>query len=488
MKSINILTGLALLCLAGNVSAQSEVDALRYSRLDFGGTARVQGIGGAQAALGADAGSLSGNPAGLGLFRRSEFSFTPGISFGNTTSKVDGLSSVDQRHNLNLAGFGLVFAKRKSDGTEGNWRGGAFGIGFTRQSHLQNKFNFSRLTGETEPTILESIAESANRYGLSDVGQVSSIDDLAYDAALIDDFDPDPEKTFYEAIERKGQIRQSEDVVSKGAQNQWDFSYGASYRDVLFLGGSVGFSTLRYNQQRTYREVENDPSTAFENLTIYDEFTTTGNGINGRLGFIVKPTDFIRFGASYQSPTYFSMRDEYISSLQTQNNTAFSGETDPGEYEYRLTTPSRVTGGVTVIAGKYGFFSGDIEYVDYTRARLRDDADNAAFQGSNNDISTMYRSAVNLKLGAEGRFDIFRARAGFALYGDPYENSTYDRKKTFLTAGVGIRQANYFFDLALVNSSYNSVYSPYSLEMAPAPVVETKNRYNNLLFTLGMNF
>ena len=96
MKSINILTGLALLCLAGEVSAQNEVDALRYSRLDFGGTARSQAIGGAQTALGADAGNLSGNPAGLGLYRRSEFSFTPGISFGNTSSAVDGLSSVDQ--------------------------------------------------------------------------------------------------------------------------------------------------------------------------------------------------------------------------------------------------------------------------------------------------------------------------------------------------------------------------------------------------------
>ena len=485
MKSINILTGLALLCLAGNVSAQSEVDALRYSRLDFGGTARTQAIGGAQTALGADAGNLSGNPAGLGLFRRSEFSFTPGVNFGNTSSKVDGLASVDQRHNLNLSGFGLVFANRKSDGTEGNWRGGAFGIGFTRQNHFQNKFNYGRQTGDTEATILESIAESATRNGLSSGTTASSLDDLAYDAALIN---YDTDRDDYYAVDRQGQIRQTEDVVSKGGQNQWDFSYGTSYRDVLFLGGSIGFSTLRYNQERTYREIENSATTAFQDLTIRDEFTTTGNGINARLGFIVKPVDFIRFGASFQTPTYFSMRDEYITSLQTQNTSAFNGETDPGEYEYRLTTPTRVTGGVAVIAGKYGFFSGDVEYVDYTRARLRDDADNAVFQGSNNDISSLYRSAVNVRLGAEGRFDIFRVRGGFALYGDPYENSTYDRKKTFLTAGVGIKQANYFFDLALVNSAYNSVYSPYVLEVDPAPVVITKNRNNNLLFTLGMNF
>ena len=95
---------------------------------------------------------------------------------------------------------------------------------------------------------------------------------------------------------------------------------------------------------------------------------------------------------------------------------------------------------------------------------------------------------MNVRLGAEGRFDIFRVRGGFALYGDPYENKRYDRKKTYLTAGVGIRQANYFFDLALVNTAYDSVYSPYVLNDLSQPVVVTRNRYNNLLFTLGMNF
>lgn len=485
MKSIKILTGLALLCLAGEVAAQNEVDALRYSRLDFGGTARTQAIGGAQTALGADAGNLSGNPAGLGLYRRSEFSFTPGITFGNTTSSVTGQSSVDQRNNINLAGFGIVFANRKSEGTEGSWRGGSFGIGFTRQNHFQNKFNYRRQTGTTEATVLESIAESATRNGLSTGTTASSLDDLAYDAALIN---YDQGQDDYYAVVREGQIDQSEDVLARGAQNQWDFSYGGSFQDVLYFGGSIGFSTLRYNQQRTYKEAESDATTDFESLTIGDEFTTTGNGINARLGLIVKPADMIRFGISYQSPTYFSMRDEYFTTLQARNGTSFDGETDPGEYEYRLTTPARITGGVAVIAGKYGFFSGDLEYVDYTRARLRDDGDNEVFRDSNNDISSMYRPRLNVRLGAEGRFDIFRLRAGLAMYGDPYDQSSYDRNKTYITAGAGIKQANYFFDLALVNSAYNSVYSPYVLSNQTQPVVTTKNRYNNFMFTLGMNF
>ncbi|HSI91080.1 MAG TPA: hypothetical protein VK927_08185, partial [Adhaeribacter sp.] len=84
MNNVKIwLAGLALVALAGNASAQNEVDALRYSNLSFGGTARIQGIGGAQTALGADASSMNGNPAGLGFYRKSEFTFSPGLNFND---------------------------------------------------------------------------------------------------------------------------------------------------------------------------------------------------------------------------------------------------------------------------------------------------------------------------------------------------------------------------------------------------------------------
>jgi hypothetical protein len=96
---------------------------------------------------------------------------------------------------------------------------------------------------------------------------------------------------------------------------------------------------------------------------------------------------------------------------------------------------------------------------------------------------------VNVKIGAEGRFDIFRVRAGFAHNGDPYANSTYDRKQTFITAGAGIKQANYFVDMALVNGKYNSFYSPYTFKSeTEPPVVNTENRNNQVVFTVGLSF
>ena len=68
------------LTAAGIVSAQTDLDALRYSQSSLAGTARYISMGGAFGALGADMSSISTNPAGLGIYRRSEFSFSPANS------------------------------------------------------------------------------------------------------------------------------------------------------------------------------------------------------------------------------------------------------------------------------------------------------------------------------------------------------------------------------------------------------------------------
>ena len=68
--------------------AQDEYDALRYSQHYFGGTARSTSMAGSFGALGADFSSFSINPAGIGVYRSTEFTMTPAISWDNTESKI----------------------------------------------------------------------------------------------------------------------------------------------------------------------------------------------------------------------------------------------------------------------------------------------------------------------------------------------------------------------------------------------------------------
>src|SRR5688500_6481288 len=63
-------------------------DALRFCPTSPRGSARFQGMGGVNNALGADLSSLAGNPAGMGFYQRSEIGMSTALGFGNTRSTV----------------------------------------------------------------------------------------------------------------------------------------------------------------------------------------------------------------------------------------------------------------------------------------------------------------------------------------------------------------------------------------------------------------
>ena len=80
----------AIVASISNTYAQYASDALRFSQTNYGSTSRFKGMGGAQIGVGGDMSSLGGNPAGLGLFTKSEFSFTP--EFNQNNASADYLS------------------------------------------------------------------------------------------------------------------------------------------------------------------------------------------------------------------------------------------------------------------------------------------------------------------------------------------------------------------------------------------------------------
>ena len=89
--------------------AQSFVEeALMVSRTQPGGTARIQAMGGAQIALGGDLSSTSSNPAGLGMYNRSEVSITPGYGTYAYHSAYLGQDEKANRNNLMIANLGVA--------------------------------------------------------------------------------------------------------------------------------------------------------------------------------------------------------------------------------------------------------------------------------------------------------------------------------------------------------------------------------------------
>ena len=121
-----------------------EALAKMFSQPTTTGSARFQAIGGNHSALGADVSSAAGNPAGLGFYTRSEFSFTPAyqsISNKSIYAVEPNRTNSSDVNNFNIANIGVVFGGGQPSYREG-WRG-SFAISYSRQNTLFNNINFS---------------------------------------------------------------------------------------------------------------------------------------------------------------------------------------------------------------------------------------------------------------------------------------------------------------------------------------------------------
>src|SRR5437868_6165556 len=98
------------LCLIGKAYAQEPVDALRYSYLTQGGTARNQAIGGAGASLGGEFSSMFINPAGLGFYKTNEFVLSGALGIQKAKSTYKGDLTTESKNNFNIPATGVLFS------------------------------------------------------------------------------------------------------------------------------------------------------------------------------------------------------------------------------------------------------------------------------------------------------------------------------------------------------------------------------------------
>jgi hypothetical protein len=481
------IIALSSVCIHAN--AQYAEDALRFSQTTFGGTARIQAIGGAQNAIGADISNLTGNPAGLGFYRGSDFSITPSLRFGSTESRYFGNVTSDQKDNFNIGSLGVVLTQLNQDYTgeytTNGWVSYSFAFGMNRINNFHSRRYFQGLNPSS--SLAQRYAENANANGLSPVGEYSGVEDMAFDLLVIDG-----SAGSYYALANGNQVQEQNDLV-RGAQNEWTFAFGANYSNKLYLGASVGIGSINYDRETQYKESEiNDTIYGLSDFTLNEDLNINGSGVNLKVGLIFRPVDFIRIGASAQTPTWYGMEEGFSTYLRsTVNDTAYSlqDNTINSIFEYDLRTPARFNGGLALFFNKNGFISADIEYVNYSKAQVNAGSNFSSFKNINNtEIRNSYQGVFNYRIGAEYKIGDIALRGGYALYGDPYKNQSIDRSKTSITGGLGYRIEDYYFDVAYVHSYYNSLYSPYFLDDGTEPTVTTKYESNSILFTIGTRF
>jgi hypothetical protein len=387
------------------------------------------------------------------------------------------------------------------DDDEKDFRGGALGISFSRI----NDFNRSTIyRGRNEAnSIVDYFMEQANGDTPSqfDSYQYNTPTGLAFYNYLIGPqsiTDPNkPDDQYF--TDAPAASDQQEEIVTKGTSYQWNFSYGANIKDMFFFGGGLGISTLRYKSQKTFSESYLDTD-IIENMQLNENLNVRGSGVNVTLGAIVRPVDFLQIGASFTSPTYYQITENYDASMSTNwNNYDYwdgsknvtlndeSASTDIVTSEYNLTTPLKISAGIAFIS-KYGFITADIERTNPAKARYSSDISGISFTPENDEIKSIYRATNNYRIGAEFRYDIFRVRAGYNIQSSTFENKDLDNKVTAVSGGVGVRLKKFYADFALINRSYDNFYSPYTLNDGSEPVVKMENKTLTSMLTFGFTF
>ncbi|MEZ4918876.1 MAG: hypothetical protein R2792_07175 [Saprospiraceae bacterium] len=490
MKQIFLFTALLFVSTIG--VSQTVSDAIRYSSLQPGGSARFLGAGGAFGALGADYGVLSTNPAGLAMFRTNELVITPGLRFTNTIAQMPGASNLDwedSKSNFAFDNVGMVF---NSNPRASHWSTVNFGIGFNRQQNFHQSIYYE---GTDAGSIMNDWFAEADQVFASG-GDESSLYPfgarMAYDASAI--YFQDGELSYDFINSPNAAVERTHSVITTGGINEMVFSLAGNYDEKLMIGATVGVPFINYRLDAVYEETDPaDNVQYFNDLSYTDYLRTQGVGVNFKMGVIYRMSQMVRLGASFHSPTLMGLTDRFSNTLSYSytdgTGTVFNEASSPeGTSDYRLRTPWRATGSAAFIIGKLGFISADAELVDYSANKFNftanvNSSENERFERElNSEIQRNLGQAVNIRIGGELALDVFRIRAGMNLLGKPVEGES--GFNTAYTAGVGVRGQSFYLDLGYRLALRDGSVAPYS----SATTASLDNKYNDILMTIGFKF
>ncbi|TVQ92284.1 MAG: hypothetical protein EA393_03775 [Bacteroidetes bacterium] len=463
--------------------AQNETDALRYSLLTPGGTARFISTGGAFGALGGDFSTLSINPAGIAIYRGNEFTITPSLNFSKVESTFYGTFADDIKYDFNVGNIGLVLVFNDPNQLkESGWMGFQFGLGMNRHLNFNNRkiyegFNTeSSLMTDYLYRVLDAGINPANPTGFEPFST-----NLAWETLLLDTLGGQ----FIVDME-DGNVFQRRETNTSGSVRELVLTVGGNYSNRLYLGATFGFPTVRFEEEYTYTEEDTTDENAFFNSLEYREtLSTSGSGFNFKFGMIYRATDMIRIGAAVHTPTFYSLEDRWRTNMKSNLSFGNFEESSPrGRHQYELNSPLRLLGSLGLVFGTSGLLSFDYEYADFTQMRLRSSV--ASFSQENNIIRNNFQAQHIFRVGGEIRLDPIILRAGYSYHSNPYKAGVNEMERNTISAGIGIRDRNYFVDFGYFFTQYSEDFYPYAANLTQ-PVNYDYSR-NGFLMTIGFRF
>ncbi|MCG8581620.1 MAG: outer membrane protein transport protein [Bacteroidales bacterium] len=526
------------ICFAGIIEAQNLDDAVRFNKRELTGTSRSLGMANAFGALGGDLSSLSINPAGIAVYRTSEFAFTPSISLNQSKASFGNLTDKDDKYAFPFNQIGGVSTYKPIREKDKGLISTHFGFTYNRTADFNE--NTSMLIGQgiTDGnynidgqitgvrTLLSAIRNEAHGYYDNNgnfIPRDAKPDQLtgrakwAYETYMLDPLFEDGTHYFsqYEDVidyddgtstvynRNVNGITQYNIIERDGYSGEYGFTFGANISHILLVGTSINLQSFRFEQTESFREVNVnsfDPSGPqdMDYFDAYNKLKQKGFGINAKLGVILNLHP-LRIGASFHTPTFMDVSEEYYSGMRSYlvNFDSYNNRSAISEFEYNYRTPYRAQGSIAMVLGKFALLSVDYEMTDHTTSKFSSDTYQTLIKSLNNEINEQMKVTHDFRAGIEIKpTPFFALRAGAAYFDSPIKKEYLDTELTkwMATGGIGIRNINFFFDVAY---AYRFNEDNYYLNTSDGAILEgltfaepvaLEYRNHQASFTFGWKF
>lgn len=497
-----------LFLLPLGLSAQNMYNVSSLLDNELIGTARFVGMGGSMSALGADLSTMGTNPAGMAMYRSSDFTFTAGLDFKSNRSDYEGDIATANTTNFYVGNAALVVSLER-DGDYLKFLN--LGLGYRRKNNLSSAFEMSGLSnGYSQQFVIDALYNN-NQFDFTKLKSsmysdfnYSWLPLLAADAGLYDDamenfltypgdsilvWYPD-ELAFYEE--------------TRGGVNVVDFNLSANISDRVYLGATVGVSMVDYNRYSEYREADMDGDI----YVLENDRYIKGSGFDIKLGAIFRPFKYSPFkiGVSVHTPTWYNL-NEYSSATITGPYGDRYTTTDHALYsgllnvKSSLRTPWRYNASMAYTFGSHFALNAEYEYADYAKSKFLGRGD--VVKAQNEEFECNMKGQHTVRVGAEINADGFAVRAGYNYITAPFANDAFKYMynasatetstdymnrfgKNIVTVGLGWRDTLFYLDFAYKLELQKAEFYPFYDFDCPNPGASVNSINHSVVATVGV--
>jgi len=497
--------------------AQTEYDALKLTQTELSGSARYMSMGGAFGALGGDATALKDNPAGLGVYRSSEIAVTLNSMIQNTTSTWGSTQSKEDLYKTKLNSFSYVMAMPRWEEKNSGLLSSNFSFTFNRLQNFNRKVSANTF-GSTY-SFTDFLAAFSGGYSAANLSESTAFPNpyenpdnawlsvLGYQNFLIN---PMADNQWSSILSEGEKVNPSTYLFETGSVSEYGIGWGGNINNNLFLGANLNMQDLTYSLNSSISEI----FTQGGGFDLTTAMSQTGVGFNLKLGAIYLPTNNLRLGVSFHTPTIYSI-SEYtdVKNFTTSEIADAYLPLQGYSHDFKITGALQAQASAAYLFGKKGLVSVEYNYINYPGMRLGlDNGDTKYYQDENQNMANVYMAGQNLKFGAEYKLNpSFALRAGYVMMKSPV-NVDYKQGKSlklnspntnteyfnqfdtkYYTLGAGYRAAGWFLDVAYAQKMQDEDMYPYQVLryssnqitniVTPAAV---KTNTHNIVVTLGI--